>query len=207
MVKDAKREALQILINCASIYKQFLLNKNVLVVTQEKQSICYLEISFPRHAYLHLTGVDIDEDKISAKQFFNLCADKKLKLSDFNLKDDGTTRLKLDVLPMLLKINGSIKMLCTYNGDRPKLYTEKLAGNIRGCLGLVQSGNYYVPNTVLNTDTRDEGTNHQRVLFMMEKGSKDKFYTDIVYIAKKIIIEELNVPANIKVKIDNTRIS
>lgn len=207
MVVDVKREAMQILMNCASIYKQFLMNTNVLIVTQEKQSIDYLEISFPRHAYLHLTGVEIDERKISSNQFFNLCADRKLSLNDFKLKDDGTTRLKLEVLPNLLKINGSAKMISTYNGERPKLYTEKLAGNIRGCLGLVKSGNYYVPNTVLNTDIRDEGINPQRVLFIMQKGTKDKFYKDITYTAKKVLVENLVIPSNIKMKIQNERIS
>ena len=152
-----KREAMQILIKCAEQYKNNLLNTNLLIVSTRNNAFFCLEIDFPKKAFLHLTGVYVDEERMAANQFYNKCVNKKIAPNDFEFKLDGTTRLKLEVLPKLLTVNSSINMINTYNGCRPKLYTERLAGNIRACLGLVKSDDgYYVPNTVLRTDMRDE---------------------------------------------------
>ena len=46
-------------------------------------------------------------------------------------------------------------MVGDFNGCNPKLYTEKLAGGVKACLGFVKTHRAeYVPNTVLNTDIR-----------------------------------------------------
>lgn len=205
-----KRNAMQIMIRCAQIYKENLLNKNMLIITSKNNKIEHLEIRFPKSAYLHLTGVDVgvdrDGNKISANDFFKLCSKRKISLNNFEFKDDGTTRLKLDVLENVLKINSSVKMVTIYNGRRPKLYTEKLAGNVTACMGLVKDDyeNYYVPNTILKSDVRDEGTDVERVLAIMEKQENEEVYENIIYTAKKIKLNELNIPKNIKDKINCT---
>ncbi len=46
-------------------------------------------------------------------------------------------------------------MVGDFNGCNPKLYTEKLAGGVKACLGFIKTYRAeYVPNTVLNTDIR-----------------------------------------------------
>lgn len=201
-----KREAMQILFKCAQIYNENLLNKNLLIVTSCKNKIDFLEIKFPKSAYLHLTGVELNK-KLSANLFYKLCYKRRLSLTDFEFKSDGTTRLKLEVLPMLLNINSSVKMINIYNGQRPKLFTEKLAGNIKACLGLIKSddGNFYVPNTVLKTDMRDEGIEPEKVLFMMKKNNTDLYYENITYTCKDFDFDNFKIPKNLsnKLKINN----
>lgn len=46
-------------------------------------------------------------------------------------------------------------MVGDFNGCNPKLYTEKLAGGVKACLGFIKTHRAeYVPNTALNTDIR-----------------------------------------------------
>ena len=62
---------------------------------------------------------------INANQFFDLCVNRRLKENDFEFADDGTTQLKMQVLPKLVNKNLSAKMIGDYNNFYPKLYTEK----------------------------------------------------------------------------------
>lgn len=178
-----KKAARQTLINGAKIYKENLLNKNILIITKDKNMFNSFEVKFPKSAYLHLTGVEVDKSSIKAKDFFNLCVKRKIRLEDFDFKSNGTTKLKLDVLENVLKVSSSIKMVTAYNGLRPELYTDRLVGNVRACLGLIDKGSYYVPNTLLKTDIRQESTYIEKVYVIMEKNEKDKYYTNISYIA------------------------
>lgn len=196
-----KKEARKILINGAKIYKENLLNKNILIITKTNSKVNSFEVRFPKSAYLHLTGVQVDKDSISAKDFFNLCVKRKIRLEDFDFKSNGTTKLKLDVLESALKVSSSIKMVTAYNGIRPELYTDRLAGNVRACLGLIDKGSYYVPNTLLKTDIRHESTCIERVIVIMEKNQNDKIYKNISYLAEGIEFEKLDLPKEIKDKI------
>ena len=196
-----KKEARKTLINGAKIYKENLLNKNILIITKINSKVNSLEVKFPKSAYLHLTGVQVNKDLISAKDFFNLCAKRKIRLEDFDFKSNGTTKLKLDVLESALKIPSSIKMVTAHNGMRPELYTDRLVGNVRACLGLINKGNYYVPNTLLKTDIRQESTCIERVIVIMEKHENDKTYKNVSYLAEGIEFEKLDLPKEIKVKI------
>lgn len=113
----------------------------------------------------------------------------------FEINPDGTTELKLKVLKMLLSKNMKASIIGDYSEYNPKLYTEKLAGGVRGCLGFVKDNNgYYVPNTVLNVDIRDKIINNQRILIMARKSVDDKEYNEIVYKAKNVDFEELCMP-------------
>ena len=61
--------------------------------------------------------------------------------------------------------NISAKMVGDFNGCNPKLYTEKLAGGVKACLGFVKTHRAeYVPNTVLNTDIRTVTKISQQVI-------------------------------------------
>lgn len=183
MRNDPKREALQIIVKCAKLYEEKLRDKTLLVIMGSEKSFTYKEMYFPKKNFLHLTGAKV---KISANHFYNKSIHSKLALDDFQFNDDGTTRLKLNVLPELLSMK--VNMFGTYSGTRPKLYTEKLLGNVRGCLGFIRSaeyGNFYVPNTTLETDMRNESKDCKRVLFILRKAKKDTLYSELIYSAKK----------------------
>lgn len=56
-----------------------------------------------------------------------------------------------------MKIKQNATMIGNFTDRRPKLYTEKAAGNVCGCIGFVKDRNtkLNVPNTLLKKDIRD----------------------------------------------------
>ena len=54
------------------------------------------------------------------------------------MRDDGTTNLKLEALPKLVTFIHFSKMTMLYNGIRPKLNVDRLAGTTSYCLGFTK---------------------------------------------------------------------
>ncbi len=71
----------------------------------------HLEVTFDASNFLHLTGF---KTSISPRHFFEKCLDRRLAEEEFDFSDDGTTPLKMIVLPQLVKQNLSAKMLGDY---------------------------------------------------------------------------------------------
>lgn len=115
---------------------------------------------------------------------------------DFEFADDGTTPLKMRVLPNLVKKNLSANMLGDYNMSQPKLYTEKIAGGVKACVGFVRNGGVgrYVPNTVLQEDIRKRVNKPDRIILTYRKKRREARYSEIVYSAKKIDWSRINLP-------------
>ena len=88
-------------------------------------------------------------------------------------------------------------MIGDYNGSQPKLYTEKLAGNVVGCMGFIkdESTQRYVPNTVLKGRTDDFSCKSDRIIVTYRKAASETQYTEIVYAAKKVAWQEIRFPA------------
>ena len=125
-----KKEALSIVFACAPLYKENLVDKSLLFITTDKhKSVHCLEVTFDISNFLHMTGFKLRKPSINARHFFNLCYDKRLTEADFEFSADGTTEMKMRVLPSLMKKNLSAKMLGDYNMSQPKLYTDKIAGS------------------------------------------------------------------------------
>ena len=164
MGQYTKEQAIKIVVTCAEAYKENLANKNLLFICQDKHKrTSAIEFSFDASNFLHLTGLKIkkkkhgseeSDDAISAKEFYEKCIAHRLSVSDFEFAKDGTTPLKLDVLPKLISKNLSATMIGDYNSQNPKLVTDKLAGSTAACMGFVPTGpaNRYVPNTILKVD-------------------------------------------------------
>ncbi len=87
-----------------------------------------------------MTGFKLNKKEISANNFFSMCCDKRLSESDFEFAADGTTEMKMRVLPGLVQKHLSAKMVGDYNLSQPKLYTDKLAGSVGACMGFVRNG-------------------------------------------------------------------
>lgn len=150
----------------AKKYRDELEGKTLLFICMDKQSpISVFEFAFFKRNYLHLTGLKIrkngnmgpEERTSAAVDFYEKCLAHKLSPSDFEFAEDGTTPLKLDVLPSVLNKNLSAKMIGNADMLRPRLQTERLAGNVTACIGFVRdsAGGLYVPNTVLKDDLRN----------------------------------------------------
>ena len=157
-----KSEAQKVLFECVELYKNNLIDYNLLFLCAGKnRKMNALEMQFSTTGFLHLTGVKfpgkkIPGKKIPARAFFDKCINRRLSLAEFDLALDGTTELKLKILPMLFQKNLSASMIGDFSARTSLLVTEKLAGGIKGCMGFVrdEGTGYYVPNTVLNLDIR-----------------------------------------------------
>jgi hypothetical protein len=124
-------------------------------------------------------GVD---SVLSAPDFYERCIDGKLSEKDFTIKTDGSTIQKSHVSTELM----SIHKRSTMYGESGLLYTEKLLGNIRGCIGHKKSKNhrFHYPNTLLETDIRNKSAAHYPVLAVYQKLITEPLYNIICYKSK-----------------------
>lgn len=192
----SKKDALAIVFRCADQYRNELVNHSLLLVCRKKPEYIYaLELTFDASNFQHLTGLQTNHSIISPTDFFERCITRRLKEEDFSFAPDGTTQLKLQVLPKLLQKNLSANMVGDYNGKNPKLITDKLAGGIQGCMGFVKiSSGRYVPNTVLQGRTDDFSEKTDRILLIYRKKSTEKEFKEIVHIAKKVDWRLIKLP-------------
>lgn len=167
-----KRRAIQIMTKAAALYKKELEDRKVLFLygmpagvrkqMQEKEcrlfSIKGYEAAFHRCNFLHLTGVRINSREIdSSIHFYEKCLANRLTENDFRFAADGSTAQKLDILENMMQIKRNVTMIGDFTDRGPKLYTEKVAGGVCGCIGFVndRSTGLNVPNTLLRKDIRD----------------------------------------------------
>ena len=191
LVKNiTKKEAIKIVTECAKEYNKQLENKSLLFICSDKHKrITYYEFKFLSRHFLHLTGLTFNFKTIEAKNnaslsvvFYEKCLNGQLSESDFEFSEDGTSIIKLEILPHLICKNLKANIIGDYNCLTPKLVTSKLAGNIQGCLGFVQDENKeYVPNTALRVDIRDYIKNNVRVIAVLRKDINSLPYSEITY--------------------------
>lgn len=203
MTKISKGQALDILFTSARYYNENLNNRNLLFVFMTKQKqIGYIETKFKGTHFLHLTGIVVKNPKISAQRFFDLCLDKRLSPHDFAIKKDGTTELKLSVMPQVFSKNIAGKMLGDFSSFRLKLQTEKLVGGIYAAYGFVREVHgsedkvIYVPNTLLIGDVRDFIPTSFQILETYSKRVNDKGHKNQVYRASSKNIDWQKIQSN-----------
>lgn len=194
----SKEDALKSLFECAKLYKENLVDKNLLFVCADKHSrTSTLSVQFSTTGFMHLTGVKFEEAKRqSPGEFFDKCLKRRLTVEEFDMAKDGTTEMKLQVLPILFAKNLSANIVGDYSARAPLLITEKLAGGVKGCMGFVfdEETGYYAPNTILNLDIRTYIENQLRVIATFRKGKDDEKYSEIVYKAKKVDWSKIKFP-------------
>lgn len=192
-----KRDVLSVAFSCATLYKENLVDRDLLFVTMDKRRrLFFTEVSFDASNYLHLTGLKVDRRQMHANHFFHLCCDRRLREQDFELAADGTTQMKMRVLPGLMSKNLSARMLGSYAGGDIRLYTERLVGSVSACMGFVRSGGAgrYVPNTLLEGDIRTKVVRADRILVTYRKNRHDRQYSEIVYSAHAIDWDAISFP-------------
>ena len=193
-----KEEALKILFKSAQLYKENLVNNNLLFICMDKHKrTSSLTIQFATTGFLHLTGVKFNDRKsMSSGEFFDKCLKRRLSLDEFELAKDGTTEKKLQILPLLFSKNLSATIVRDFSARTPVLVTDKLVGGVKGCIGFVyeQTTGFYAPNTVLNLDIRTYISNQLRIIATYRKKKTDSGYEEIVYAAKKIDWEKIKYP-------------
>ena len=192
-----KKEALAIVFRCAQTYKSELMNHSLLFVCMDKHNRTYaVKVTFDASNFQHLTGLQTHKQGIRPGDFFRRCLDHRLSEKDFDFATDGTTPLKLEVLPMLVSKDLSANRIGDYNGQQPKLFTNKLAGNVRGCMGFKRDehAGRYVPNTVLKGRTEDFTGKTDRIIVTYRKQASEKCYSEIVHAAKNVPWDKIRLP-------------
>lgn len=197
----SKKEALRVIIATAKEYEKMLAGKNYLFIyrNRDHNQIEFFETVFLPRNFQHLTGIEfLDKHGTIQKNsvfFYHKCLNNTITENEIQFKTDGTTPLKLAALPKLVQFLRFSKMTALYNGIRPKLAVDRVAGTTNYCLGFVKDGNYFVPNSCLLEDIRNLGERPSQILAILSK-SADRFetvYRDIRYLAKGIHLEHLKL--------------
>ena len=199
-----KRRAIQIMTKAAQLYKEHLEDQKVLFLYGlPKEVNKQLQES---NNFLHLTGVRLNKkETASAIHFYQKCLDKRLTENDFVFAKDGSTGQKLDILERMMLIKKNVTMIGEFTDRGPKLYTEKAAGNICGCIGFVKDKNtkLNVPNTLLKKDIRDVTAQPTyKVFAVISKHYTDEKYTNLVKMDKSIDLKECCFSETIENMID-----
>jgi len=189
-----KKKAISIITKAAKLYHDNLedqkvlfiygvpanVNKQIVQGAKEIIELSFYEVAFHRSNFLHLTGVILNRETTkSAINFYEKCIDGRLSEDDFMLSKDGTTEQKLDVIENMMNIKKVAAMIGDFTDHGPKLFSEKVAGNVCACMGFV-SDKYTqlnVPNTLLKKDIRDVSSKPQQKIYAI----LSKKYTDEKY--------------------------
>lgn len=198
-----KVEALNIISNCAKLYEENLVNRNLLFIYGSPRHPEYFESLFLPRNFLHLTGVKLKESIKSDTGFFSMVRKNEIGYNDIILDRKEIIERKLTALPSLMNIHNTAKMVGLYDSSRPLLNTDVFAGGVKTCLGFVDSSNgYFVPNTALKEDIRKLTKKpQQRILAVFRKRTNDKIYQEVCKTAKGIVLEDINFPSELKDKI------
>lgn len=85
------QNSLSVLYDAASYFKEFFVGQKVVYVTKDTE----LSLYFSATNFMHLCGLYYPR---GAAQFFNDCLEKHLDITSIQVKKDGTTMQKLQVL-------------------------------------------------------------------------------------------------------------
>lgn len=200
MKKYTKTEAIAIVCQCAAKYHAELNERNLLFMCSDKHKQLFsFEFSFHRSNYMHLTGLKSglsSSSKLFANDFYKKCLEHKLSPEDFDFAEDGTTHLKLAVLPKLVCKNLHASIIGNYDSSKPLLYTERIVGNVNACMGFImdKKNSEYVPNTVIQEDIRNITSSTVQVVAAYRKGINAKLYEEMTYKSKKTDWESIKYP-------------
>ncbi|MCM1124145.1 MAG: PBECR4 domain-containing protein [Eubacterium sp.] len=191
-----KRKAIQIMTKSALLYNQNLNEQKILFlygspleVKSRLHDDCHIlpikgyEVTFHRHNFLHLTGVQTNRFNVSsAIYFYEKCLNNRLVENDFQFATNGSTVQKLNILEYMMNLKHNTTMIGDFTGHGAKLFSEKAVGNVCGCIGFVNDRNtgLNVPNTLLQKDIRDVvAAPVQKVYAVLSKGYTDEKYSQL----------------------------
>ena len=197
-----KKEAIRIIIATAREYERKLVGKNFLFLYRNRgnNQLEYFETVFLPRNFQHLSGLEFLDEQGNVRNnsvyFYRSCLSNTITEQQIRFKSDGTTPLKLAVLPQVVRFLEFSKMTVLYNGRRPKLALERLVGTTNYSVGFVQDGQYYVPSSCLQEDIRNLGDKPSQILAVLSKraDASEKQYKEVCYVAKGISLSNLKLP-------------
>ena len=208
-----KEQAISIAIRCAKEYKAKLANRALLVIYRDRMSneIKSVEIVFRPSNFQHLTGIIMvdrngEERSGCALEFFRKCTSIPFLTKDeVRFKEDGTTFLKLSALPCLMDFSRITKICGNYNGSKNNLEADAIAGGVNFSLAISKteaSNDEFFPRSALLEDIRNLVDNPSQVLAIFRKAISDDKYSDLQYVAKGTVFQNIVLPSEISDKIN-----
>lgn len=192
---------LRIVYDAAKIYERELLDRSLLIIYLDRSFGVYsYTVHFKEKNFMHLTGLRHRYIRnFSPARFFHLALSKRLSSKEYQLVDDDTTRLKLDILGSVFNDIMHANMIGTYNNYGPLLFTDQVVGTVHSAVGFVHDNRdgFNYPNTLLNVDVRQRLRNHYQIGAILRKKSSENAYSEITYLVKGIHWESLQFPDEI----------
>jgi hypothetical protein len=166
------------------MYESNLADKCLIFVTDSKDNSADFEAQFKRSNFKHLTGSTTD--KIDPDVFYRRAIENRLQPDNILLSSDGTSSMKLSVLPKLVCIHNTARMVGDYEGAR--VVVDKYAGTTASVMGFKAINNIYIPITALKENLNDivKKPNRYRIVAIFTKTIGDAQYTHISYRAHDV---------------------
>jgi hypothetical protein len=153
---------LNVIYTAVDILQNEFIDKKISYIGEEST----ISIVFSASNFMHLCGI---EYRRGTQLFFQDALDKKIKLEDINIKVDGTTFLKLQVL-------GSIDLLLD---EKIAIVGQGIFSSLRYdaairtrrkilALSLMQEGSTYVPISLLNLTQKELGPGQKVICILSE---------------------------------------
>ncbi|WP_047394188.1 PBECR4 domain-containing protein [Cetobacterium sp. ZOR0034] len=173
-----KKDILKKLKVALNNYETFLKNKDFIIIYKDNSNnFIFKRMIFLKKNFFHLTGL---KSHLKAEVFYNHLKNGTLGLADFNLKSDGTTRLKLDVLEsfhFLLSSECEIGEYDSNNYKNIRLMSHTVLGKKITCLGFIRSNTCYYPNTLLKENLKQITISTNKVITILKKSLENKDYS------------------------------
>jgi len=201
MPEISKIEAVRIIFKCAKLYNENLSGRNLLFISQSDSKIEYFEAAFLPSNFLHLTGVRTSGKR---ERFFEAALSERLRPGDIHFDSGGTTELKLSILPQLMSIHTTARMVGDYDNSRPLLIADKFAGTITSAIGFMNVNGIYIPKSALRVDMREITikATRRRIIAIFAKSRTDELYKQSTYIAKGATLDSNVLAPELRSKID-----
>lgn len=190
---DPNARRIERICNAASIYREQLLDRAVLFASGTPDSIQVVEASFRAENFCHLVGIRPTNRALKSSGLFFLAHGKNLSSSDFEfIRGEHYSDMKLEVAGRVFRIDVNARMMGDFQeGHFVNLATDKVIGRQNAVLGLVDVGDTFVPNTVINADIREVARNPKRILATFKRGIDAPSWGEPRYVAKGIARKEM----------------
>lgn len=196
-MKYDKNKAIEIIVNAAQNYRQYLQDKVFLIIYQDKKDIKTVQVEFRDNHFLHLTGVST---KLSAKRFYEKCINRKLSLADIELDKSGKTQQKLMVLPFLHELLYHNCMIGNFINSGICIRADYFVGNTKAILsvGFRYGKKMDFPVTLYKEDVRKLSQPTNKVLAIFMRDYQKQSYTECTYLSKGQDISKLPLSEEIR---------
>lgn len=196
-MKYDKKAAIDIIVNAAIKYKEYLQDKIFLIIYQENAITKTVQVEFRDNHFLHLTGVTT---QLSAKRFYEKCLNKKLALNDIELDKNGKAHQKLMVLPYLHELLYNNCMIGNFINSGICIRADYFVGNTKAILsvGFRYGKKVDFPVTLYKEDVRKLSQPTNKVLAIFVRDYRLKNYAECTHLSKGQEIDKLPISKEIK---------